>query len=300
MSNKPRLANDIYGEQKMTGNPLQRYFRRPALWVKLPSLGMWYNNNEVMFNDRTEVEVYGITAIDEILLNTPDALFNGHALESVIRSCVPGVNNVKSITQPDLEALFVGIKSATNNGKFEINRKCSKCQNENTFEIQCNHLLDSMKYVEESDTFIEIDNEIKVHIKPYDFAMRSILIQRQLEEQKTLAEIENDASINDNLVRADLFAKSLEKMSRLTFRLVADSITGIEILNGQSQLVQNKEHIAEWLTNVNKRTTDSIIDAVAALNDLGPPKSTTAQCQHCDNSWTEYLNFDPALFFSRQ
>lgn len=284
----------------MTNNPLQRYFRRPALWVKLPTLGKWYTNGEVTFNERQEVQVFGITAIDEIMLNTPDALFNGHALESVIHSCIPEIHDAKKLCQPDLEALFVGIKLATSGGKYEITRRCPKCSHENTFEIQCSHILDSMTYVEDTDTFVNVDSEIRVHIKPYDFMMRSLLIQKQLEERKTLSAIENDTNINDELARASLFAQSLEKMSRLTFRLLADSVTGIEILNGQNVIVTNKDHISEWLTNANKTVADAIIDAVTVLNDLGPSRDTVAHCAECNHEWSEKLNFDPALFFSRQ
>lgn len=283
----------------MSNNPLQRYFRRPALWVKLPTLGKWYNNGEVTFNERQEVQVFGITAIDEIMLNTPDALFNGHALETVINSCIPEVHDVKRLSQPDLDALFLGIKSATNNGKHEITRSCSQCKHENTFDIQCNHLLDSMTYIEDSDTVINIDGDIKVHIKPYDFEMRSLLIQHQLEERKALSIIEKNITDN-NLEKADQFARSLEKMSRLSFRLIADSVTAIEILGKDKQFVDNKEHIAEWMTNVNKSTSDAIVTAVNTLNEVGPPKTTSAQCTNCGHTWTETLTFDPALFFSRR
>ena len=283
----------------MSNNPLQRYFRRPALWVKLPTLGKWYTNGEVTFNERQEVQVFGITAIDEIMLNTPDALFNGHALETVINSCIPEVHDVKRLSQPDLDALFLGIKSATNNGKHEMTRTCVQCKHENTFDIQCNQLLDSMTYIEDSDTVINIDGDIKVHIKPYDFEMRSLLIQHQLEERKALAIIEKNITDN-NLEKADQFARSLEKMSRLSFRLIADSVTAIEILGKDRQFVDNKEHIAEWMTNVNKSTSDAIVTAVTALNEVGPPKTTSAQCTNCGHTWTETLTFDPALFFSRR
>jgi len=270
------------------------------MWVKLPTLGKWYTRGEVTFNERQEVQVFGITAIDEIMLNTPDALFNGHALETVITSCIPEVHDVKNLLQPDLDALFVGIKSASNNGKYEITRICEKCRHENTFEMQCNHLIDSMTYVEDSDAVVNIDSDIRVYVKPYTFEMRSLLIQRQLEERKVLSAIDNDTESTDSLVKADVFARSVEKMSRLTFRLIADSVTKIEILGKDQLSVTDKDHIAEWLTNVNKRISDAIISAVAALNDLGPPKTTNAQCQNCDHTWTEALNFDPALFFSRQ
>lgn len=284
----------------MSANPLQRYFRRPALWVKLPTLGKWYQNNEVRYNENFEVQVYGITAIDEILINTPDALFNGHALESVIRSCIPEVHDIKSLLQPDLEALFLGIKSASSNGKYEITRTCKKCTHENTFDLNCNHLLDSMRYLEDSDAVVNVGNDIKVHVKPYDFDMRSLFIKRQLEERKTLSLIENDTEIDDNLLKASKYAKSLEEMTKLTFRLMSESIVAVEILGRDAQYVTDKDHISEWMLNVNKQTASSIIEAVNALNALGPQRSTTAVCQNCSHTWEESLNFDPTVFFTQR
>ena len=205
----------------MSNNPLQKHFRRPALWVKLPTGGRWYQDGSVDMNENQEVRIYGLNAIDDIMLNTPDALLNGHALESVIQSCVPEIKNVKKVLQPDLDAIFLGIKAATNNGKFEINRKCTECKHENTFDVQCNHLLDSMTYVEDSDTMIMIGTDLQVHIKPYSFEMRSVLIQKQMEEQRTLSAIEKNENIVDDMQRADLLARSIEKLTHLTFRLVA-------------------------------------------------------------------------------
>lgn len=284
----------------MTTNPLQRYFRRPALWVKLPTLGKWYSDDDVVTNENQEVQVFGITAIDEIMLNTPDALFNGYALESVIKSCVPEIKQPKLLCQPDLEAIFVGIKSATNNGKFDITSVCPKCKHDNTFEIQCNHILDSMTYIEDSDTCIDIDGNMRVYVKPYDLTMRNIIVQRQLEERKVLDDVEKDAALNNNMVRASAYAKSIEKLSRLTFKLVADSVTKIEILDNPITVVTDKEHISEWLVNVNKNISDAIIGAVTTLNNTGPIKTTPAQCEMCQHQWTETLNFDPTLFFSRR
>lgn len=285
----------------MPDNPLQRYFRRPQVWVRLPTNGIWYKSGEVNTNDRKEVQVFGITALDEIMLNTPDALFNGWALESVLKSCVPEINDVKAMCQPDLDAIFLAIRSATYGGKYEFNRKCDSCGHENHYDMRCDTLLDRMTYVEESDTVVDVNGELRVHIKPYDFAMRTVMIQRQLEERRAISEIEDNVEIVDDLQRADLLARSIEKISRLTFRLVAESITGIEELSsGAKQMVTNKDHIAEWLTSINKNTADTIIDAVRNLNNIGPPKELEARCSNCEHSWMEPLNFDPALFFIRR
>ena len=284
----------------MANNPLQKHFRRPALWIRLPTGGRWYQDGSVQTNENNEVRIFGLTAIDDIMLNTPDALLNGHALESVLQSCVPDIKNIKRVLQPDLDAIFLGIKAATNNGKFEIERKCEACEHENNFEVQCNHLLDSMTYVDDSDTVVLIYTDLRVHIRPYDFEMRSILIQKQLEEQRTLGAIERDEQIIDDMQRADLLARSIEKLTHLTFKLVANSITAVEMLGTDQITVADKEHIAEWLTNIPKSTADAVITAVNELNQVGPPKETDAQCTECGHTWKEKLQFDPALFFTRR
>jgi hypothetical protein len=284
----------------MSNNPLQKHFRRPALWIKLPTLGRWYTDGSVAMNQDQQVRIFGLNAKDDIMLNTPDALLNGHALESVIQSCVPEVRDVKKLLQPDLDAIFLGIKAATNNGRFEIERKCEECKHENTFEVQCARLIDMTSYVENSDTEVMIGSELLVKIKPYSYEMRTLMIQKQLEEQRVLSAIENDQSITDDIQRADILARSIDKLATLTFSLVAQSITAVEMLGPDGMIVTDTDHITEWLTNIDKSTADAVISAVNALNEVGPPKETDAQCTECGHRWKEKLSFDPALFFTQR
>jgi hypothetical protein len=283
----------------MANNPLQKHFRRPALWIKLPTSGRWYQDGSVNINHEGQVRIFGLTAKDDIMLNTPDALLNGHALETVIQSCVPDVRNVKSLMQPDLDAIFLGIKAATNSGQFEIERKCEACEHVNNFAVQCNHLIDQTTFVEDSDCMVMIGSDLHIHIKPYSYEMRTILIQKQLEEQRTLTTIEQDGEITDDMERASILARSIETLTELTFKLVANSIAQIDILGTEPTAVTDQQHIAEWLMNVDKSTADAVINAVNDLNKIGPPKETPAQCENCSHQWTEKLSFDPALFFTR-
>jgi hypothetical protein len=125
------------------------------------------------------------------------------------------------------------------------------------------------------------------------------MIQKQLEEQRTLGAIEKDENIVDDMIRADILAKSIDKIASLTFRLVARSITAVDLLGQEPQTVSDTDHIAEWLANIDKNTANAIIEAVNNLNNIGPPKETDAQCTECGHMWKEKLSFDPALFFTR-
>ena len=77
----------------MDNNPLKQYFRRPSVYMKLPSNGQGYPEGSLEMPENGELPVYPMTAIDEITARTPDALFNGTAVAELITSCVPNIKD---------------------------------------------------------------------------------------------------------------------------------------------------------------------------------------------------------------
>ena len=68
----------------ISNNPLKQYFRQPAIYVRLPSGGQHYPPGAINMPPNGELPVFPMTAMDEITYRTPDALFNGSAVISVI------------------------------------------------------------------------------------------------------------------------------------------------------------------------------------------------------------------------
>ena len=64
----------------MTNNPLTKFYRVPKLYVALPSKGTFYAPGAVETAVNGEVAVFAMSAVDEMLLRTPDALLNGDSL----------------------------------------------------------------------------------------------------------------------------------------------------------------------------------------------------------------------------
>ena len=283
----------------MSENPLKRYFRQPSTYLRLPTLGRWYTKEDIVINAESEIPVYGLSAIDDIMINTPDAMLNGKALENIIKNCVPDVKNVNKLLTPDLEAIFVGIKMGSTDGKFDIDRKCPHCSHENTFEIMCSHVLDTMSYVEDSDTILEFDADLEVHIKPYSFEMRHIFIQRQFEEERILKHHEEQNKNMDDIKKAGFTAESVNKMANITMELVSKSVEYVK-LKKQDVKVTDHAQIYEWVRNISKAQATRIIEAVNKLNDVGVSKKTQAVCQKCGKDWEETLSFDPISFFAKR
>jgi len=112
----------------MTGNnPLQRFFRQPKLYVSLPSKGIYYEPGALQ-GDWSNVPIFAMSGMDEIIMKTPDALFSGEATAKVIESCCPYVTNAKLMPTIDIDALLVAIRIATFGEKMTISIENFKLQ----------------------------------------------------------------------------------------------------------------------------------------------------------------------------
>ena len=89
-------------------NPLSQYFRQPAIHIRLPSGGQFYPVGSINMPPNGELPVLPMTAVDEITYRTPDALFNGSAVISVIQSCVPAIRNAWVMPSTDIDAVQIG------------------------------------------------------------------------------------------------------------------------------------------------------------------------------------------------
>ena len=94
-------------------NPLKKYYRQPKQFVKLPSGYKFYSEGSIQVPESGEVAVYPMTAKDELLLKTPDALLNGEATVSVIQSCIPSIKNAWEMPSIDCDAALMTIRMAT-------------------------------------------------------------------------------------------------------------------------------------------------------------------------------------------
>jgi len=91
----------------LDNNPLKQYFRRPAVYVKLPSGGKYYPQGVIDMPTNGEIPIFPMTAIDEITTKTPDALYNGTAMAELMKSCVPNIKDPWAINSMDLDAILI-------------------------------------------------------------------------------------------------------------------------------------------------------------------------------------------------
>jgi len=176
----------------MSSNPLKQYFRRPALYIKLPSNGQGYAQGDIEMTETGDLPVFPMTAIDEITVRTPDALFNGTAVVELIKSCVPNIKNPWAVSSIDLEALFVAIKSASQGSEIEMESECPACKETGKYGVNLTAMLMGLK---SGDYSVELNiDELYFKFRPLTFKEMNDVSMTQFNIQQKLTANSNDSA----------------------------------------------------------------------------------------------------------
>ena len=270
-------------------NPLKQYFRRPAIYMRLPSDGKFYSEGSIDLPDNKELPIYPMTAIDEITSKTPDMLFNGSAIVEIIRSCVPNIKNPWEIPQIDLDPILVAIRAATNGNGMDINSTCPACEEEGKYGINLTGLLTSLKSGN-YDQEITI-NELKFKFKPLSYKQINQVNSSQFEIQAVMNSLEN---INDDAIRQAKTTESMTKLTELSISFVAESI---EHITSPSAFVVEKEYILDFLKNCDKQTFDALRKSTIDLRESSEIKPLRIKCVNCANEYDQTLVLNATDFF---
>ena len=192
-------------------NPLKAYFRKPGIWIKLPSTGKYYTQTIDDLNEMGEIPIYPMTAKDELLLKNADGLLNGSALFQLIASCAPSLKDPSNMPALDLDAVLVAVRRCTYGEKMGITAKhdCEHAK-ETEYNINLNSLIAGIKTVGDIPP-IEFDNGIKVFIKPITVKNILDLNWVQFEQIRSIQMADQQKASNEEKV--ELMQKGYEAIS---------------------------------------------------------------------------------------
>lgn len=274
----------------MENNPLRQYFRRPAVYLKLPSGGESYEPGVVELPETGELPVYPMTAIDEITARTPDALFNGTAVAELIKSCIPAVKDPWKINSVDLDSILIAIKAASGGENLELDSTCPACQETATYQINLIGILASLKSGD-YDKLLEI-GDLKVKFKPLSYREMNAGAMGQFEVQRVFMNLE---MIEDDEQRNTASHQALEKITYLTMELIANTIEHITTPNAT---VTEKEFILDFLQHCDRNVYTEIRDYNTMLKLETEIKPLTIECTGCENKYEQPFTLNPADFFA--
>lgn len=270
-------------------NPLQQYFRKPSVYLRLPSTDQAYADDVLDKNPTGEHAVYSMTALDEITVKTPDALLNGQAMVNLIQSCVPDVKNAWLIQVQDLDAVLIAIRIASGNGNMDVTSECPSCKTNSEYTLDLSGMLSKLKpgnYEQE----LEID-ELKFKIRSITFQELNQINMRQFEIQSRFAAIEN---IEDEKTKNAESASLVNSLRELTTEILARSVAYVETPQGS---VTNSNFIRDFLLNCDRKTHNTVRDHTISLRESSTLKPLEVKCSNCGHEYKQTINMDISNFF---
>lgn len=270
-------------------NPLKQYFRRPAIYLKLPSNGQFYPEGSIDLPPNGEIPVFPMTAIDDITSKTPDSLFNGTALVEIIKSCIPAIKDPWQIPATDINAILVAIRTASSGNSFDIDSQCPKCETNSTYGVNLSGLLQSLKVGNYQEP-LKI-GDLRIQFKPLNYKKINDSNMVQFDMQVQLNNIEN---IADEKTRLNETSKTIKAVNENLFKLVANTIEKIMLPNDE---VTNYEYILEYVKNTDKSTFETIREHSLKLREGSELKPLSIKCSNCSHEYEQNLNLDISDFF---
>ena len=275
----------------MQQNPLQQYFRRPSVYLKLPSGGAGYPEGALDLPDNGEVPIYPMTAIDEITARTPDALFNGTAVAEIIKSCVPNIKDPWSVSNVDLDPILVAIKTATHGGNMDLDSTCPKCDELSKYGINLSGILSSFTPGDYA-TPLNIGEDIKIKFKPLPFKLINDTSMQQFQFQKAIQTL---ANITDDAERSEKSKQVLMDLNEVSTGMLADSIEFIKV---PTATVMDREYILEFLKNVDVVAFDIIRKHGIKLKQRTESKPLKIKCVNCQHEYEQPFSINVSDFFA--
>lgn len=270
-------------------NPLQKHFRQPALYLKLPSNGQFWPEGSIELSISGDVPVYPMTVKDEITIKTPDALMNGSGVADVIQSCCPSIKDPWAIPATDIDAILLSIRSASYGPTMDIDTNCPHCSAENSHGVDLRILLDDIVPPKYNPVTI---HDLVFQFKPQTFKNLNHNNIINYEQQKLITTI-NDSELTEEQKLSE-FQRMFPKLTDLNIDTLANSIDSITV---GSEEVSNRIHIKEFLNNCERQVYSDIKVEIDKLNAQTKIKPIDITCNECTKSYTTDITFDQANFF---
>ena len=266
---------------------LTKFYRQPKIYISLPSQGKWYPQG-VIDGDPTNLPVFGMTAMDEILYKTPDALFTGTATVSVIKSCIPAIKDPWAIPLVDIDTILIGIRIASLGDEIDLSITCKQCKE--SYDMGYN-LIPVLEY------FSSLEYEENLFVDPLTFCFRPLTYKQQTDiqieayqMQKSLAEhMKND----DDTKHLESFYKQLGKATANSMKLQ------IQYIEADEDKVSNQQEIIDWLNNSEKTFYDACKQHLDNQRDRWKIPSQRVKCESCGNEQDVEIDLDRSSFFAK-
>ena len=279
-------------------NPLEKYYRQPAIYIKLPSKGKYYTKEVYTPTETGEIPVLPMTAKDELAFKTPDAMINGQATVDVIKSCVPNLKDPWKMVNYDTDVVLLAIRIATYGENMDIGFRVPVVNDEQSHTLILPELLEQLGRIEIEDE-TTTSKGFKIQIQPLDYKKLTKIQIARFEQQKMYGTIDSSSMTEEE--KQSAFGKSFATLNMVNFSLLVDSIKAITTPGGDT--VVDRAQIIEFCNKTDSKTINEIQDKLSELRlqaQMAPLKikSTEEQIKKgAPASFEVPVTFDNSNFF---
>lgn len=271
-------------------NPLLTSIQIPGETFRLPSHGLFYTNNELdesVVNG--EVEVFPMTAYDEILMSTPDKLLSGKAVVEVFSRCIPQINNAFNILAKDVDFLLACLRMVSFGNQMEVayTHDCDNAK-EHTYVINLQQVINSSKSIDPTTLNEEykktLSNGQTISFKPVTYGEMIKIYDMT---------ILNKSKITGNETPDELDIKRTDEAHEAENIFVETTVIVIKDVDG----ISDRGHIKEWLRGLKLGWKRDITKAVQQVSDWGIDLKSPQICPDCKSAVNLKISANPVNFF---
>lgn len=282
-------------------NPLQNFFRKPKLSVLLPSRGRWYPKNSL---SKTTVDIYPMTAADDLRFKTNEVLLNASAVTELIQSCVPDITDPEQMPVLDLDVILLAIRQASYSATIKASVSVPNTNLTMSLDLEIQDLIQNFANAselwDEQLTLInEQDEKLTVILRPVSLKSMFSVTKSLIRQQQATAEITMSSKQNDEKI-AEL-DDQMKSLSAVTINMVTDSIS--EIRNAEGLSIKNAGEIRQFLNQLDLAYFKAIqkhIEDQKALISFKPMQITSSAEQiaaGAPETWEANIQFNINNFF---
>ena len=291
--------------QTVVESPLKGFYRKPKFQMTLVSGGLWYPNGSLKLNPNNTVDVYAMTAADDIKFRAGEATLSGNNTYSLIKNCIPNIIDPVNMPSLDLDSLLLAIRRASYGDTMEITCDVPNTSWVRKVTINISEILANLPDVTAWDTILNVINETQelfvFRIKPSPLhvvfeASKGIIKTRQ--KLNTLVG-KNDGSDED----FEKFDSSVQYLGELTVNIIASSIESITFPDGESE--NNPTVILDLLNSMDVEYFNAIKAHVEAQREKFALKTNTITSTPAEiaagapEQWNGAIMFAGADFFAK-
>jgi hypothetical protein len=271
---------------------LQKHSRQPKLYIDLPSNGRYYPDGVLVDGMATNLPVFGMTANDEIMIKTPDALFAGEATVQVIKNCIPNITNPWKMPTIDIDHCLIAIRMATYGNNMPMSTKCPKCGTENQVDLNLNVLIEqASSKVFQSEVQI---NDLTFLLNPLDYETQTSLQKRLYETQRQISSIPKEWSDEEKQTQVTKLLKASTVLQVETIMSFVEKIT-----DGDNEET-SQEEIQNFLTQGDAVYFNKLKEIVEKIRKDWDKKVIENVCtnEECKEVFNFSVTLDYANFFA--